>query len=623
MSEELVDISAPREALRRQKLTGVVLGEEAQTVSELYAAVCSSSDGSLFGSEAEDWATISYVHTDSAHGSGGMPVWVAEDVESVLDGLTQTKYLSQRAVWFDKLGMLQHKDWPVMATMQCIAAPVICVPPTRTIEYSRYQIPDRWDIATFDFFETVEHTLRSCNSCGSKCPLEFDSRLLNIAACCRAWQMNEATMAASSRGCFVSFATMDRLQFTIAWYQVIFQIALDLSGYGSEIFARSVELYGPSLFQPCYRCLSSIREHCYDEETVASYNVLDDTLACLVMQANRFTLPWAREHEGRDVWSLDGLQRSPGEKRLGKKTNSQRLKILTSRTNLSQHRYDEIAANIVRGRPALSSCFKDGDKWLCALVLSNIRRITNAFLDDSSTGLSVKEKLFELFKLERPFGEMCYRHSVMEADLNISYRSPECAGKRSSVCFFNELSGILNPSSVGELMSDRCFEDVDRANILNLMEQAFRRRVHSHGIALECYEFAHLAVHELSRGYCGSCFKADPDLDDLRTRMILIGWRAKEREDDIFEVESDKLLLSSAGAVFSFVTVDTDYHGHVRSRGIFSRKHARRCHRCTSTYLRVSVEGTNNLLEIHVDKRLSVASALNMVYEAMHRSHSL
>lgn len=623
MSEELVDINLPREALRQQKLAGVVLGEEVRTVSELYAAVCSSNDNSLFESEAEEWATISYVHTDSARGSGGMPVWVAEDVESVLDGLTQTKYLSQRAVWFDKLGMLQHKDWPVVATMQCLASPVICVPPTRTIEYSRYQIPDRWDSATFDFFETVEHALRSCKSCGLKCPLEFDSRLLNVAACCRAWQMNEATMGASSRGCFVSFATMDRLHFTIAWYQVILQIALELSGYGSEIFARSVELYGPALFQPCYRCLSTIREHCYDEETVASYNALDDTLACLVMQANRFTLPWAREHEGREIWSLHGLQRSPGEKRLRTKTNSQRLKILTSRRNLSQGRFDEIAANIVRGRPALSSCFRDGDRWLCALVLSNIRRFTNAFLDDTSTALDMKEILLELFMLERPFGDMSYRHSVMEADLNISYRSPECSGKPSCVCFFNELSGILNPASVGEFISDRGFDDVDRSDILNLMEQAFRKRLHGHGVALECYELVQLAVHELSRGYCGACFKADPDLDDLRTRMILIGWRAKEREADNLEVESDKLVSSGAGTVYSFVTVDTDDFGHVRSRGIFSRKHTRRCHRCSSTFLRVSVEGTNNLLEIHVDKRFSVASALNMVYDAMRRSHSL
>ncbi|KAI0567080.1 hypothetical protein FGB62_4g112 [Gracilaria domingensis] len=627
MSTQQTHITAPREALRKQGFAGVALNEHISSVSELYAAVCSSTDGSGFISKAEDWATISYVHTNSAHGSDGMPEWVAEDVESVLDGLTQTKFLSHRAVWFDQLGAIQHRDWPILANMHCLAAPVICVPPTRTIEYSRYQIPDRWDVPTFNFFENVECTLRMCSSCGPKSPLEFDSRLLNIAACLRAWQMNEATIGASARGCFVSFATIDRLQFTIAWYQVLLQVALDLSGYGSELFARSVELYGPALFQPCLRCLNTIREHCYDNEKVASYHVLDDTLASLVMQANRFVLPWARDHEGKEIWALDGLQRSPGEKMLSKRTNSQRLKLLMSRRNLSQKRYEEIAGNIVRGRPALSSCFRDGDKWLCAIILSNIQKMVDVFAlsaEDSASSVlheKLKSTLLALFKLGKTFGDMCYRHSLMEVDLNIGYRSPTCSGQRGSICFLNELSGILKPSSVGEFITDRGFEDIEQLDILKLAEAGLRKKLLAQGIALVGYEFGYHAVHELGRGYCGSCFKADPDLEELRSKVLLIGWKAKDTGDDIFERESEQ--LPDNDAVYSFVVVGVDVSGHVRSRGIFSAAHSRRCHRCTSSYIRISMEGTNDLLEIHVTKTVPIASALDTVYESVHRHHMM
>ncbi|CAN8072740.1 unnamed protein product [Agarophyton chilense] len=627
MSPEQIEINAPREALRRQGFAGIVLSGRISSVSQLYAAVCSSTDGSSLGSAAEDWATIAYVQTNSARGSGGMPEWVAEDVESVLDGLQQTKFLTHRAVWFDKLGTIQHGDWPFLATLHCLSVPVICVPPTRTIEYSRYQIPDRWDAPTFTFFENVEYTLRMCSCCGPKSPLEFDSRLLNVAACLRAWQMNEATIGASARGCFVSFATMDRLHFTIAWYQVLLQIALDLSGYGSELFARSVELYGKALFQPCLRCLNTIREHSYDDETVASYHVLDDTLASLVMQANRFALPWARDHEGKEIWSLDGLQRSPGEKMLSKRTNRQRLNFLILRKSISQRRYKEIAGNMVRGRPALSSCFRDGDKWLCAIILSNIQRVVDSIAPDNenSTTSSFQERmrssLLKLFELEQPFGDMCYRHSLMEADLNISYQSPTCSGDRGSICLFNELSGILNPSSVGEFIKDRGFEHLDQMEILKLMEQGFRRKVLAHGIARESYEFGYAAVRELGRGLCGSCYQKDPDLKDFSSKVVLIGWKAKDTGDDIFELESEK--LRGNDSVYSFVAVGADVSGHVRSRGIFSAAQARRCHRCSSNYIRVSMEGTNCILEIHMDKSLPVARALDMVYESVHRHHLL
>lgn len=621
MKKEKIRIKTLRESLRAQHCAGLPLSKP-HSVSQLYGTVASLQEDEQLPSTAEDWASISYVHTNSAIGNGGMPAWVAEDAEQVLDGLFDTNIISERAIWFDKVGMRQKEDWPALATLNCLAVPVICVPPTRTIEYSRYQIPDRWDAPTFDFFTRIENLLRSCSACSSKCPMEFDSRLLNVAAALRAWPTNEAIIGASSRGAFISFSTLDRIRYTIAWYQVLLQLALDLGGYDSELLAKSVELYGNALFQPCSRCLAFARELVYEQGTSVNCHVLDDTLVALVMQANRFVLSVATDKEGLELWSLEGLYKSPGEGFLLRKNNSERLQLV-ARKFISQRSFEEIAANICRGRPGLASCFRAGDKWLCALILSNIHDYIEGFASygDASFAEEHRAQLLKLLKRDRSFGELCFRDSTLEVEANRCIRSPSCAGSPGSVCFFNELSGILQPSSVGEFLRDRGFSESEIKEVLKVSERSFRRRIHIDGIALLCDEIKNGAVKDYGAESCGACFEEIPGHETNRRRHVLIGWKAKgdvEYADNTLPRD-----LTHEDIVYSFVTVDATDSSHVQSRGIFSRSNPQTCRTCQASYVTVEIEGSGDLLEIHVNRLLPVAATLGMVYDALSKCHEV
>lgn len=621
MKRERIIIDDVKQSLRRQNAAGLLI-QNSGSVSELFAIAVSSSEGDLLPSCAEEWATVSYVHTNSAVSSGGMPVWVAEDVEQVLDGLCETNIISTKAIWFDRIGMRQHKDWTPLATLHCLAAPVICVPPTRTEEYSRYQIPDNWDPVTFDFFTKVENVLQSCSSCGPRCPMEFDSRLLNIAAALRAWPMNEAMIGASSRGAFISFATLDRLQYTIAWYQVLLQIALVLGGYGSELRTKSIELYGKALFQPCARCMSVAHQLMYEEETGINYQLLDDVLVALVMQANRFVLPSASEREGLDLWSLEGLYRSPGEGFHLRKNNSARLKEL-SRKSVSQTRYEQIAANICRERPSLASCFRQGDKWLCALILSNIDSYLKAY-DSDTEEFSEKHryKVLELLKINRAFGDLCFRDSTLEMEPNRCIRSPHCTGKEGDICLFNHLSGMLTPSSVGELFRDRGLANSEMKEVLDARRKSLKMRIQVEGIALMCYEFKTEVFDDHTARGCSACFSDNADHGAHMEKLVLVGWKAHVDS----EIGTSYVLprsWSNHGIVYSFIVMDADRSSHVRARGIFSRSKPYTCRKCRAKYVQIEIEDSKNLLEIHVNRLLPVATIPDMVFKALSDCHEI
>lgn len=621
MKREEIVISDVKQALRRQNVAGLPI-QASESVSQLYAIAVSSSDEDTLSSSAEDWATVSYVHTNSALNNGGMPVWVAEDIEQVLDGLVEAKIVSNKALWFDRIGVRQHKDWTAIATLHCIAAPVICVPPTRTEEYSRYQIPDRWDSVTFDFFTKVENVLQSCSNCGPRCPMEFDSRLLNIAAALRAWPTNEASIGASSRGAYISFSTLDRLQYTIAWYQVLLQIALDLGGYGSELFAKSMELYGNALFPPCACCLSVARQLMYEEEAIINYQLLDDTLVALVMQASRFALPSASEREGLDLWSLEGLYKSPGEEFHLHKNNSTRLREF-SRKVISQAKYEQIAANICRGRPSLASCFRQGDKWLCALILSNIDSYLEAF-DTEAKRFSEKHhyNLLELLNSDTSFGDLCFRESTLEMEPNRCIRSPSCTGNNGSICLFNHLSGVLKPASVGEFLFDRGFSSEDVKGVLDACRKTLKTRTHNEGIALPCYELKIGAADNCDAQGCGACLVNDAVNDAHTKKLVLLGWRATEEsgQENLSAISQPQ---SNHDIVYSFVTIDVDESSHVRARGIFSRSYPRSCRKCHAKYVRAEIEDSEHLLEIHVNRLLPVALTLDTVFEALSNCHEI
>lgn len=269
-----VTISQVQESLFRHGYSGISL--ENRTVSELYAIHSSAPEGWKEGPMADDWAMLSYVQTNSPVGGGGMSEAVAADVEQVLDGLLDASLLKERAVWFDRVGMHQNPQWPALATLHCLAAPIIYVPPTRTSEYSRYQVPDQWTLSTFQIFTLLENMLRCCSHCGPKCPLEFDSRLLNIAATLRFWPQFEATVGSClGRGTFFSFASMDRFQYTIGWLQVILQLVLEAWEFGKELLSKSVLLYGPALFTTCKRCLSYAQMLLSDGENPFDLQSLD------------------------------------------------------------------------------------------------------------------------------------------------------------------------------------------------------------------------------------------------------------------------------------------------------------------------------------------------------------
>lgn len=621
MKREKIIIDDVKQSLRRQDVAGLPL-PGSTSVSQLYAIAASSRGCDVLPSSTEDWAAVSYVHTNSAMSSGGMPVWVAEDVEQVLDALSEANIISTKAVWFDRIGMRQCKDWTALATLHCLAVPIICVPPTRTEEYSRYQIPDRWDPVTFDFFTKIENVLQSCSNCSPRCPVEFDSRLLNIAAALRAWPVNEAMIGASSRGAYISFATLDRLQYTIAWYQVLLQIALVLGGYGSELCAKSINLYGKALFQPCLRCMSIAHQLIYEEETTINYQLLDDTLVALVMQANRFALPRASEGEGLDLWSLEGLYKSPGEEFQLRKNNSARLRDL-SREFISQTRYEQIAANICRGRPSLASCFRQGDKWLCALILSNIDSYLKAY-DSVTEEFSEKHryKILELLKSDRAYGDLCFRDSTLEMEPNRCIRSPSCTGKKGNICLFNQLSGVLKPTAVGEFLRDREFANQEVEEVLDARSKFLKKRIHINGIALLCYEFKTVIIDNQETQRCCACRCDNADHDAHVRKLVLVGWKANENSELGGSCVSPQP-QSKNDIVYSFVVMDADRPSHVRARGIFSRSNPYSCRKCRAKYVQVEVEDSRDFLEIHVNRLLPVATVPDMVFETLSNCHKV
>lgn len=239
--------------------------EVASTISSSTDAVLPTSNNPVNDHDNQtptDWAVLSYVHTNAPAGSHGMPHYVATEAEDVLDALVEVGFLRERAVWLDRAA-ITSPAFPAVATLQCLCAPVICIPPTRTKEYARYQIPDRWDEAAYVSSVMLEDILRACPTCRKRCPLEWDSRLLNVAATLRAWPLIEAVLGSSARGAFISFTSFDRFAYTIAWMQVLLHFALEVDEFDPTLIDQSIELYGHPLFRPCIRCVSTGKDLMY------------------------------------------------------------------------------------------------------------------------------------------------------------------------------------------------------------------------------------------------------------------------------------------------------------------------------------------------------------------------
>lgn len=613
MKFQQIQLQHVRQSLRNHGFCGRTLDADL-SVSSFYRKTINTEESTQqdFLSDAPDWASVSYVRTNSALERNEMPQWVADDIETVLNELVSTKTLTTKAIWFDRLGERQFKeDWPILATLHSLAAPIIYVPPTRTREYSRYQIPDKWDAPTASFVFQMEEILQECNYCGPKSPQPFDSRLLNIAACLRAWSVNEVMIANSSCGAFISSTSNERLRYTVAWYTLLLQILLDVMGYGRDVLERSVEVYGEPLFHPCSRCLGQIRDLTLKHPSF-DYHYLHYTLSELLRHKGRFNLPTSRQEDINTDTNLNSNTQPDSSHGISTEGSLRR----STPQILSQRELEALSTNILRGSSSQFPCYDEGDKWLCALILSNLEQFLRAF-KTTSTSLKeqTKKQIQRLLKMEKPYNEVTDWSAEQPEAINYCRKAPQCDGKPRSVCFLNELSGALTPSSVEVMLSGRGFSDNESEEILNTIQGSFRRRIQVQGLAYLCYETVrHYAVRN-----CAVCCKDyDVSEEEKPKKLLLLGWKSGYERD-----EQGAINESNEYAVYSFLTIDVFDKGHVHSRGNMSLYNHMKCQRCHTIYIRITIEGTYEQLEVHVGTRLSTASATSLVFDALGKSHMM
>lgn len=627
MKRAQVDYHEVQHFLCANRLSGVPLGSLA--MAECYATVASAPPTHFPGDpNVSDWAVVSYVHTESAVASGGMPDWVCADVDTVLDALVLTRRLGKRAIWFDHLAMQALPlRWPAIATLHALSAPLIAVPPTRTLEYSRYQIPDRWDPDTSDFYTRLELFFRHCHQCSAKVPLEYDSRLLNIAAVLRAWPVNDVMIASASRGAFISFATLDRFQYTLSWYVLLLQVAMRIARCTTSSICRVTHMYGPPLFEICYNCLSFASEVFIDDNIQRHIDTLDETLGILLSHASRLCLPFTcSQSEGVDLWSLPGWVKSPGDIEQMPPDNISRLDAVAGQM-LVQARYEQIAATIIRGPGAQAPCFRQGDKWMCALILSNISGFLHAFrqgvaLFDSE----MRTAFFQVLLSDDAFGDLFYEDNPLDVGFmsegsGVScVRSPICPGDAGSVCFFNELSGILPPEAVGQFFQSCGFPESNFPKLIDVSNDMLFQRFEKNGSVFHGFEYPGSGLPE--NDTCVRCrYQGDHGVH-MYTTMMILAWRSRVPASSAVD-EFESLPHAS---VFSYVAVDMEDSGHVVIRGVFNLKLFSTCPICLKGYVRGGVvtpclAKTGDILEIHVSKNLPLLTALASVNEVFHDSH--
>lgn len=627
MKREQIDPREVQHCLYSHRYSGVALGN--LTMAECYAAVASSPPTHPPGDlHIRDWAAISYVHTESAVASGGMPEWVCADIDTVLDGLLRTRRLGKRAVWFDLLAMHSlPQKWPAVATLNSLSCPLIAVPPTRTLEYSRYQIPDRWDPDTSDFYTRLELLLRHCPHCSSKSPLEYDSRLLNIAATLRAWPLNDVMIACASRGAFISFATLDRFSYTFRWYVLLLQVAMRIARYDLPCILRVSEVYGPPLFEICYTCLSLAAEIAIGDSLPRHITTLDETLSTLLAHANRLCLPFTfSQSEGSDIWSLSGCAKSPGDLEQVPPDNASRLDAVTGQI-LLQSRYEQIAASILRGPSAQAPCFRHGDKWMCAIILSNISDFLCAFQRSPGTFETEMRTLsLRLLLSANSLGDVCYEDNGLDTSIlgdgngNACVQSPVCDGRAGSVCFLNQLSGILPPEAVGQFLSSCGLTEIHFPKVLGICHETLYEKLVKEGNAFYGYEYPDpgRSANEL----CIRCRYHSVHGIHMFTTMMVITWQAKMPASNAI----DEFELVPHSSICSYVAIDMEESGHVVLRGVFNTGLISTCPQCLKAFVRANVANagllkTDAVFEIHVSQNISIISAMSSVYDVFSDSH--
>lgn len=339
------------------------------------------------------------------------------------------------------------------------------------------------------------------------------------------------------------------------------------------------------------------------------------------------------DREGFALWSLSRPQKWGYAGVVGR-TNATRVYSLRHRITISQKNSAAIAANLCSGHSSSASCFRSGDKWLAALLLSNLSDFLSQVLirPRNFSHNIFRCTLRELASRDSGFGKLTIAEDNLEPESLRCVASPPCSGE-DALCFFNEHSGALPPTSVIEFLRDRRFSYADTSRILRHNRESLRRRiVVDGGVALISFQVTQrfTATRPHCCGACRLTMSKSPSSEDGCKKLVLIGWHVSNQQDSDIRQFSDSSIESIATVelpgVFNFVTVDANTTDHVLSRGVFSIQQPRMCLECNAKFVLSNVEAaTGNMewLEIHLEKKLPLALTFNMICDAIADAHNL
>jgi len=247
----------------------------------------------------------------------------------------------------------------------------------------------------------------------------------------------------------------------------------------------------------------------------------------LVLQASRFTLTHSEDRITHNLWTLPGLQRSPGENALWRYTNNDsRFEALSKRQGSSLNDLRHIAAGMLRGRPSEGSCTRHSQKWTAAIILANPAEACTAFSAASSDSSLCKRTYSQVMRNVLQLGAIAFgsflSHSHrylphLHPELRKCKRAPKCTGHKQ-LCLFSEHSGVVPPSAAVQFLEE-CFfsrEEMARVCVDNLSKIAS---------GLVFARICYIAAWRLTVGkeICCACQPHRRALTESR-RLVLLGW---------------------------------------------------------------------------------------------------
>lgn len=284
MPRESVEHKSLRESLTAARFGAVFV--DSDEVSTVFATALSSPapPARALSGGPSDWAYALFAPTASPRAQGGVPAYVAREIDFVLDALVSLKVLDARALYFDALdATLSDPVRPQSGSAVRVArilhpqcAPVIFVAPARVEAYSRYSIPGGWHADTHEGVGIFEAAMRHCRRCRDRGPAEFDERLVNVAAL-SAWGGFAMGCGHANRGVFVAHETYDRFEYTVQYMVTLLRLAASL--YGNQPALNRAMGWAPqALFSPCDQCYDKIQAEVVELKLVMHVNDIEGTL---------------------------------------------------------------------------------------------------------------------------------------------------------------------------------------------------------------------------------------------------------------------------------------------------------------------------------------------------------